>query len=127
MKPLQPDPDLVAGWIAFQHAARAGRQNEADFSPVEKVMELTDFRPEEAWAFVLAAFEADATDYIRGMLAAGPLEDLLANYGAQVIDRIEEQAAMSTEFADLLGGVWRNAIEDDVWYRVLMARNRRAQ
>ena len=57
------------------------------------------------------------------VLAAGPLEDLLAKRGEDFIDRVEELARKDPKFNDLLGGVWRNTMTDEVWQRVQAIRN----
>ena len=57
------------------------------------------------------------------VLAAGPLEDLLVQHGPEVIDEIEQLARQDAEFAKLLGGVWRNAMAQTVWDRVVAARD----
>jgi hypothetical protein len=51
-------------------------------------------------------------------LSAGPVEDLLAHYGAQFIDRIEAEVHRSPAFAHILGGVWRRDIPLEIWQRV---------
>lgn len=122
MTSMHVDPALVSGWIRYHHAAHAGMQSQADFSPVDQVMELVSSQPEDAWAFVLAVLHEDASDCIQGNLAAGPLEDLLVNFGEEIIERVEQEASVNPAFAHLLGGVWRNSIDADVWRRLLAAR-----
>jgi hypothetical protein len=58
---------------------------------------------------------------LMAVLAAGPLEDLLASHGHAIIGRVEEEARRSPPFRDLLGGVWQNAMPDEIWQRVLKA------
>jgi hypothetical protein len=58
------------------------------------------------------------SDKAFGMIAAGPLEDLIADYGDLYIDRIEVLARKNPRFNYLLGGVWKNASKNDVWKRV---------
>jgi hypothetical protein len=113
---------LVSGWIRYRHAAHAGEPAQADFSPVDQVMDIVSAQPEEAWAFVLAVLNADASECIQANLAAGPLEDMLVSFGAKIIDRVEDEASVNPTFAHLLGGVWRNSIDADVWTRLLAAR-----
>jgi hypothetical protein len=57
-----------------------------------------------------------------GNLAAGPLEDLLSRHGAAIIDTVELEARQRKKFRELLSGVWRNVIADEVWDRVLRLR-----
>ena len=56
------------------------------------------------------------------MIAAGPLEDLIAGYGAIYINRVEELARKNPRFNYLLGGVWKNSSSEDIWERVEKAR-----
>ena len=52
------------------------------------------------------------------VLAAGPIEDLLAKHGADFIDRVEAEARNDPNFAKVLGGVWKNEMPADVWARL---------
>lgn len=57
------------------------------------------------------------------IFAAGPLEDLLAGQGPVVIGEIETRALRDPDFSHALGGVWRNAIDEETWARVKTCRN----
>ena len=74
--------------------------------------------PEEAWKVIKAIRQANGSDCILGVLAADPLEDLLAEHGDEFIDRVETLARRDVQFRKLLGAVWRNRISDKVWSRV---------
>lgn len=78
--------------------------------------------PEFVWEVVLQIIQHDLTEEQQALLAAGPIEDLLALHGAQFIDRVEQQAQASPRFANLLGGVWRRDMPEDIWNRVERAR-----
>jgi hypothetical protein len=41
---------------------------------------------------------------------------------AYAIDRVEELARKNPRFNYLLGGVWKNMMTDDIWFRVEKAR-----
>lgn len=61
-------------------------------------------------------------DYeLMGLLAAGPLEDLVAGYGDLVIAAVELLAKQDPEFRKCLAGVWRKGISDEVYARVQKA------
>ena len=75
------------------------------------------------WQFILEVYKRDLPDKVVAVLAAGPLEDLLAKRGVDFIDRVEELARKDPKFNQLLGGVWRNAMTDEVWQRVQAIRN----
>jgi hypothetical protein len=57
--------------------------------------------------------------------AAGPVEDLLAYQGAAVIDAVEAMARRDPSFAFALGGVWQNAMPEQIWERVVGCRQRK--
>jgi hypothetical protein len=50
------------------------------------------------------------------------LEDLLAVYGPQFIERVELEAERNARFNHLLGGVWQNEMPQEIWARVQKAR-----
>jgi hypothetical protein len=83
-----------------------------------KVIDLALEQPEELWDFILEVLKRDPPDDVIEVLAAGPLEDYIAKLGELVIERVEQQAAVDPKFRNLLGGVWRNSMSDDVWRRV---------
>jgi hypothetical protein len=61
-------------------------------------------------------------DYeLMSALAAGPLEDLLARHGDEVIDEVERMAGKDPEFRKCLSGVWRNAMSHELYARVQKA------
>jgi hypothetical protein len=76
---------------------------------------------EDAWQVILTVLSLRPSDDVIGVLAAGPLEDLIDDHGADFIGRIEEEARKSPAFRHLLGGVWRSGTPE-VWARVEKAR-----
>ena len=83
-----------------------------------KVFDITYENPEDLWELILAILHRDPPTEVIEVLAAGPLEDYLVKCGEQVIGQVEEQAAKDKKFKSLLGGVWKNAMSDEVWARV---------
>jgi hypothetical protein len=113
---------LATLWLADNRAAD-GEEN-GDALPWSHlcVYELHE-HPEALWAFIRAALAGARTGWQAVMLAAGPLEDLIAGHGPAYIDRIEDQAARSARFRFALTGVWPQGQEDGpVWPRILAAR-----
>jgi hypothetical protein len=78
--------------------------------------------PETAWAFILKVLQENLTREQKALLAAGPLEDLLALHGATFIGRVEIEAIRNPQFSHLLGGVWRHEMPQKIWDRVLQVR-----
>lgn len=74
--------------------------------------------PEIAWQAIVELSRQPLTQKQVALLAAGPLEDLLAYHGLAFIERVEREARVYATFRQLLGGVWRNSITKAVWDRV---------
>ena len=66
--------------------------------------------------------DRDGGDDLLALVAAGPLEGVLVNHGPIIIEEVEERAARDPRFRHLLGGVWKNAMADEIWDRVCKAR-----
>lgn len=119
------DPNLVAGWIALTHSDSGTPEYNQHIWADHHVWELCSGDPEAAWQFILAVLEMDRSNPIMENLSAGPLEDLLAKHPQQVIEWVEQEAKTNLHFASLLGGVWQNAMPDDIWARVQAVWDRR--
>jgi hypothetical protein len=78
--------------------------------------------PEIAWPAILQILQRELTEDQIAVLAAGPLEDLMAVHGAQFIERVESEAARNPRLNHLLGGVWQSKMEPEIWQRVQKAR-----
>ncbi len=74
--------------------------------------------PENALDLVLTILKLKPNIETIEALAAGPLEEVLAQHGPSIIERVEEEVKSNQSFAKLLGGVWKNAMSPDVWARV---------
>jgi hypothetical protein len=104
--PEQTVSDVVAAWFGGEHT----------------LYDAVHDTPEIAWQAILEIVARGLTDKQSGLLAAGPLEDLLSYHGTQFIDRIEDEARRNPKFNHLLGGVWQNQMPDEIWSRVQKAR-----
>jgi hypothetical protein len=82
-------------------------------------------QPEVAWQAILSAMEQPRMKPYLGIIAAGPLEDLLALHGTAFIERVEREAVSNPRFAWLLGGIWQSKIAEEVWSRVIAVRDSR--
>ena len=60
-----------------------------------------------------------------GVLAAGPLEDLLSYNGDHVVDQVDLLARRDPSFRLLLNGVWDSSIAPDVLSRLEKYRGSR--
>jgi hypothetical protein len=81
--------------------------------------------PEEAWKVILSIWFLDQSQATMQNLSAGPIEDLLSQHGEKMISHLESEAKRDPSFAKLRGGVWRNRMSDEVWYRLQAVWDRR--
>ncbi|MFT3690064.1 DUF6869 domain-containing protein [Paenirhodobacter sp.] len=111
---------LADVWLS-EHRADEGDPEEMAWSDL-CVFEL-DAHPEELFTFVLRALRKAENPWQVGLLAAGPLEDLLTTQGPAFIDRIEDQARRSARVRYALTGVWTQDLPDpEVKTRIEAAR-----
>lgn len=119
-----PTPDLLNEWLKW---AQWSADPDRDASQSGDLIGFDEFdwvvreRPEQAWQAIVTASLDPRVEPHFGVLAAGPLEDLLSQHGPNFIDRVEAEARSNPKFAFLLGGVWRLGMTDDVWARVQQA------
>ena len=110
--------EMAKGWIEmWRYDVNAPER--------DKYRWVSDFRfgvvqrdPEKAIDFILAILDEGLNMEQKSILAAGPLEEVLAWHSAKVIEKVETLARQHPEFANLLGGVWQNDMSDEVWRRV---------
>jgi hypothetical protein len=119
-------PEDIEAWasafVAFQQDPDRSRENHPLFWAAEQFMlPSQSASAEDCWAAILAILSRNPPDSVIGMLAAGPLEDLIHEAGPQFIDRIELQSRRDPAFRHLLGGVWESSTPD-IWVRVEAAR-----
>ncbi len=112
MNPSNPLHQIVTDWL-FQSQFEDG-----EFTMFDLVYD----EPELAWSAILQILTHDLSEMQTALLAAGPLESLLAMHGAQFIDRVEQESKQSERFNHLLGGVWQNQMPKHIWHRVECAR-----
>lgn len=74
------------------------------------------------WRFIVKVIARRPSEWALGVLASGPIEDLIGEYGDEFIDRIEAAARRDPVFRRTLHGVWRTTSSEDVWARVVAAR-----
>jgi hypothetical protein len=104
--------EWIEGWSRpdAEHAADAALD-----------IDLPRKKPEVCWKVILEVLDridAEPSNRLFQVLAAGPLENLLAAHGDAFIDRVESEAASNSRFALLLGGVWQHNMSSELWSRV---------
>lgn len=94
------------------------RDNSSTQWAEDLMFDITYENPKQLLEIILVIIHRDPPNEVVEILAAGPLEDYLAKCGEEVMSKVEEQAKRDKKFRGLLGGVWQNAMSDNVWARV---------
>jgi hypothetical protein len=115
---------LARSWLMMQRAPELGASREDLAWVVEKVWDLCDDAPVDAFEFILAVLDMDASSTTLAILSAGPLEALLRKHGPRIIGRVERRARRDPDFTKLLGHVWKDAMSKAIWARVQSVRDR---
>src|SRR5437868_974780 len=99
---------IVDAWVAAQKAGQGTPEYQSNWWAISRVLgwAVPENEPELLWRFILAAYRRELSEHVFGMLAAGPLEDLLSGYGPKYIDGVEALAREDERFKLLLRGVW---------------------
>ena len=113
--------ELAVAWVNLQQAKREDLDTDPYFWAHQKLWELSQESPDEAWAVILLIVKNHPNNFILGNVAAGPLEDLLCFSGESVIARVERHARNDSVFRSVLTGVWQNSMSDELWCRVQAA------
>lgn len=120
-------PDLAERWLSFALNADPEDPGGNDYFGASFDFDwLVEDAPERAWDAINQVLEITDRVDVLGLLAAGPLEDLLSYHGDAFIERVEALARSNPRFAFLLGGVWRFRMSDENWSRVGQVANRDA-
>jgi len=110
--------DLIEAWINYHSLDMDSKDRERLFWAWEDFNATIHKNPDQALKLILEVLDRNQSPQILANLAAGPLEDLLVFHGSAIIDRVEKLARQAPMFRKLLGGVWKNDIENDVWLRL---------
>jgi len=118
------DPKIVAQyWIAHWDDNTSRHEKELGSWVNDVFYSAMELDADYSLQLIEAIHEADSSQKFTEVFAAGPVEDLLAHHGPEVIDRIEEKARKDSSFSHVLGGVWQNSMLDSIWDRVKQARS----
>ncbi|MET0121126.1 MAG: DUF6869 domain-containing protein [Candidatus Thiodiazotropha sp. 6PLUC9] len=115
------DNHFIEEWIKHQVETYDDDDAELHWTDDHLINLMLFEKVDELWKFVLQTYRKDLSQEVIGILAAGALEDVLALRGEEYIGRIELLAANDLKFKYLLGGVWQNAMSNEVWARVQKA------
>jgi len=114
-------PKLVDAWLGSPDKGSDIPEYQNSTLAFDFVFSLMRESPEEGWQFLLEASRRELSPKRASMVAAGPLEDLLANHGSAIIQRLELEARQNLAFRNLLSGVWQNQTPSPIWARVKLA------
>jgi len=111
---------LAEAWAQAQLAHDAGTISPVQWKAIFAVQRLA-FResPDLLWHIVLEVVRTDPPLEVQEILAAGPLEDLIQDFGAEMVDRIASEAASNPAFANLLPRVWIPKSDDPITRRYI--------
>jgi hypothetical protein len=88
--------ELLDGWFVSEAAAWAHRE----------VDELLRADRAQGWAAVQALVQQATTEQALSSIGAGPLEDLVRRYPADLINEVERMAQVEPRFRRALAGAW---------------------
>jgi hypothetical protein len=103
LSPREPnDRDLlISEWPRY---AESGKED--GFWAYEALADLIDEDPALAWAIILELVHRASPGRVFDLVAAGPLEDLVAWHGREVIDLIEPRVGDDEPLRRALAGIW---------------------
>ena len=118
--------EWVDTYIAAHREQPTTDEQQADAAlasePAYSAFSADNQQPEAVWRFILKVIAKQPSEWALGMLAAGPIEDLIGACGEDFIDRIEAEARRDPIFRRTLHGVWQTTNRPDVWERVVLTR-----
>ncbi|WP_444897042.1 DUF6869 domain-containing protein [Microbulbifer sp. SSSA005] len=113
------DENFINQWISHQEETWEEEEAENHWTDDYLIdLAITDGGDSELWDFILKTYRRELSESVLAILAAGPLEDLLARNGESYIEQIEQLARKDSKFKFLLGGVWKNSMSETLWSRV---------
>lgn len=101
---------VLAEYFAWHQAEREKRSR--NHLPIDPLIHDTS-DPDRSLALVAVAMAEYDDPHFLGLMAAGPLEDILQfnPYSADLAQRIRDEARKTARFRWMLSGVWLHAID----------------
>lgn len=113
---------LAERFLDYLHAGDEIAPDHPDAWTFALFDDLTRDHPDLGFAATVAVLAACENPEDVADIAAGPLEDLIAAHGAELIDEIEALASRAPRFAYALTGVWKRETPALLWARIEAAR-----
>ena len=120
-----PVSRLAERWVGYLRATREddAPQDHPEVWTFAVLADLARAAPDLCVDVILAALPLCQGPDDIALVAAGPLEDVIATHGAAIIDRIEAAAPQSARLRLALSGVWpQGSAGTALWQRVQAAR-----
>lgn len=108
---------LAEAWRTAQEAYDRGDINSSQWQAIFAVQRLADQDAETLWGLITEVLSLRPKEEVLEILAAGPLEDLISEFGAEMLSQIEARAETDEVFRALLSGVWIRTPTDAVGRR----------
>jgi hypothetical protein len=126
MKPPFPTrEEFIAAWITMSKFPHGSPEHKDAFWAFQHMYDLIHEQPDVAFGLIGEIWARDQSRPVVQTLSAGPLEDLLATHGPEMISRVEEEAEKNPSFRKLLGGVRKRDMPAPVWSKVQAIWDRR--
>ena len=114
-QPSFTDEELVTGYL---RSIAEGGGDTPHFWAWEEVTQLIGTNSERAWLLMVQMVCQSQDDSALAAVAAGPLEDLLAWFGPQFVERAESLAASDSKFHQALTMIYISRLQSDIRGRV---------
>ncbi len=101
VRELGEPESLISAWIEFAQSSEEGL-----FWAYETLAKLIDDDPAQAFANVLELIDRAPNETVFSLAAAGPLEDLVAFHGRELIDEIERRVEGDEKLRRALTRLW---------------------
>ncbi len=109
--------EWALAYIDFQSKDELPDEGDSSWWPVWKFYDLGEDNPEDCWNAIQLIIDKTDNEKVLGMLAAGPLEDLIEDHGHKFIERIEAEADRNPKFYKVLSWIWESG-SHDIWSRI---------
>ena len=106
---------LSSDWIKLQYSKVEPRGADPLFWAYNELDDFCDDDPDVALDIILDILSNDSSKTMLANVGSGPLEDLLARHGSDVIDKIKHISESSLVLRQALGAVWKNSLDESVW------------
>jgi hypothetical protein len=98
----ETDEDLARAWIEHQKVPSDTPESHSLFWTWERFGFLTEYLPDKAWNVIKLIVSMDRSTEIINNLIDGPIDELLGNFGTEMINLVEDEISRLPELRPLL-------------------------